>query len=146
VEVVVICGVGLSGLGSKIAPALASLSTGPQVLPGTCFIVGFSWGHSLVCVHPPDPAWGPPWAAGGDLLHRGLPCAAGAPACLSMVFSMACRGISALAPGAPPPPPSSLTLVSAELFDILSLSSAAVVQGFLFPLLIILSQRCHHRF
>jgi len=37
-------------------------------------------------------------------------------ACLTMVFSMGCRGISALAPGAPSAPPSSLTLVSAELF------------------------------
>ena len=37
-------------------------------------------------------------------------------ACLTMVFTMGCRGISAPAPGAPPPPPSSLTLVSAELF------------------------------
>ncbi|KAK4830416.1 hypothetical protein QYF61_010947 [Mycteria americana] len=31
-------------------------------------------------------------------------------ACLTTVFTMGCRGISALAPGAPPPPPSSLTL------------------------------------
>ena len=37
-------------------------------------------------------------------------------ACLIMVFCMGCRGISAPAPGAPPPPPSSLTWVSAELF------------------------------
>uniref|UniRef100_A0A8C0HN38 Brain enriched guanylate kinase associated n=1 Tax=Buteo japonicus TaxID=224669 RepID=A0A8C0HN38_9AVES len=27
--------------------------------------------------HPPAPAWGPPWAAGGDLLPRGPPWAAG---------------------------------------------------------------------
>jgi len=40
-----------------------------------------------------------------------------AKACLAMVFSMGCRGISAPMPGAPPPPPpSSLTLVCAELF------------------------------
>jgi len=32
-----------------------------------------------------------------------------------MVFSAVCRGISALAPAASPPPSSSLTLVSAEL-------------------------------
>jgi len=36
-------------------------------------------------------------------------------ACLTMVFSTGCRGISAPAPGAPPPSPSALTLVSAEL-------------------------------
>jgi len=28
--------------------------------------------------HPPDPVWGAPWAAGGDLLHCGPPWAAGA--------------------------------------------------------------------
>ena len=33
-------------------------------------------------------------------------------ACLTIVFTMSCRGISALVPGACPPPPSSLTLVS----------------------------------
>ena len=38
-------------------------------------------------------------------------------ACITMVFSMGCRGkVSALASWAPPLPPSSLTLVSAELF------------------------------
>jgi len=35
--------------------------------------------------------------------------------CITMVFTMDCRGISALLPGALPPPPA-LTLVSAELF------------------------------
>jgi len=48
----------------------------------------------------------PPWTSMGC---RGT-------ACLTMVFSTGCRGISAPAPGAPPPPPSSLALVSAELF------------------------------
>jgi len=37
-------------------------------------------------------------------------------ACLITVFSTGCRGISALVPGAPPHPPSSLTLMSEELF------------------------------
>jgi len=37
-------------------------------------------------------------------------------ACLTMVFSAVCRRISAPTPGVPPPPPSSLTLESAELF------------------------------
>ena len=60
-------------------------------------------GYSLSC------RWisAPPWVSMGC---RGT-------ACLTMVFITGCRGISALVPGAPPsPPPSSLTLVSAELF------------------------------
>ena len=36
--------------------------------------------------------------------------------CLTMGCTTGCRGISALAPGAPPAPPASLTLVSAGLF------------------------------
>jgi len=67
--------------------------------------------------HPPAPVlaplftgcrWisAPPWTAMGC---RGT-------ACLTMVFITGCRGISAPEPGAPPPSPASLTLVSAELF------------------------------
>jgi len=49
----------------------------------------------------------PPWTSMGC---RGT-------ACLTMVFIMGCRGkLSAPVPGAPPPPPYSLTLVSAGLF------------------------------
>lgn len=45
--------------------------------------------------------------------------------CLTIVFSTGCKGISALPPGALLPPPSSLTLMSAEL--VLSLLSLAKV-------------------
>jgi len=48
----------------------------------------------------------PPWTSMGC---RGT-------TCLTMVFIIGCRAISAPVPGASPPPPSSLTLVSAELF------------------------------
>jgi len=58
-------------------------------------------------------------------------------ACLTVII-MGCRGISAPAPGAPHPPPSALTLVSAELFltffSLLSPTAVAVALGF-FPLL-----------
>jgi len=58
-------------------------------------------------------------------------------ACLTMVFSTGCREISALVPGAPPPPPSALTLVSAELFlsHILTHLSCWKLPRFFFPLL-----------
>jgi len=76
--------------------------------------MGFSQGHSILWA-PPCSGVGsskgcrwisaPPWTSMGC---RGA-------AFLTMVFSTGCRGFSALAPGVPPPP-SSLTLVSAELF------------------------------
>ena len=90
-------------------------TTGPQVLPGACSSTGFPRGHSLLWASTCSGVgsstgcrWisAPPWTSMGC---RGT-------ACLTMVFPMGCRGISAPAPGAPPPPPSSLTLVSAELF------------------------------
>jgi len=48
-------------------------------------------------------------------------------ACLSMVFTTGCRGIYTPAPGAPPLPRSSLTLVFAELFHIFLLLYPAAV-------------------
>ena len=100
---------------SKPALAWAPPSTGPQVLPGACSSVGFPWGHSLLQVHPSALVWGPPQAAGG-ISPPPHPSSMGCrgTACFTMVVSPGCKGISALAPGAPPPPPSALTLVSAE--------------------------------
>ncbi|XP_049649808.1 uncharacterized protein LOC126035336 [Accipiter gentilis] len=97
-------------------PALwAPLSTDPQVLPGACSSAGFPRGHSLLR-EPTCSGVGsstgyrwisaPPWTS---LDCRGT-------ACLTRVFTTGCRGIFAPAPGASPPPPSSLTLVSAGLF------------------------------
>jgi len=67
--------------------------------------------------HPPAPAWGPPWAAGGDLLHRGPPWAAGAQPASPWSSSRVARDslLWHLEHLLPLPPPSSLTLVSAEL-------------------------------
>jgi len=57
-----------------------------------------------------------PWATGGDLLHRGPPCTAGAQPASPWSSTQAARENSAPATRASLPPPSSLTVVSAELF------------------------------
>jgi len=57
-----------------------------------------------------------------------------AKACLTIVCSTGCRGISAPMPAAPPPPPSALTLESEELFLSHSLNPAAIaIMLFFFP-------------
>ena len=56
----------------------------------------------------------------------------GVTACLTMVCSTGCRGTPAPAPGAPPPLPSSLALVSAELFLPHSLTPLSCCRLFFF--------------
>ena len=117
------------GVGSSLHGA-----TGPQVLPGACSSAGFPQGHSLLRASTCSGVgsstgcrWisAPPWTSMGC---RGT-------ACLTMVFTMGCRGISALVPGAPPPPPSSPTSVSAELFlsHILTPLSRLLLHSSVFP-------------
>ena len=106
---------GVTSPASKPALVWAPLSTGPQVLPGACSSTGFPQGHSLLQVSPPALSWGPPQAADGITTpHHPSSIHCRGTACFTMAFTTGCRGISAPAPGAPPPPPSALTLVSAE--------------------------------
>jgi len=68
--------------------------TGPQALPANLLRLLSPWDHSSCqepalaqalprvtasSRHPPAPAWGPPWAAGRDLLPRGPPWLQGQP-------------------------------------------------------------------
>jgi len=91
--------------------------------------------------HPPAPAWDPSRAASGHLLHSGPPWAAGEQP--DSPWSSSQGKISALVPGAPPPPPASLTLVSVELFlshSLTPLSQLLLHSRFFPPSLI-----CYHR-
>jgi len=55
-------------------------------------------------------------------------------ACLTVVFTMGCRGTSTPVPGALPSPPSALTVGSAKVFlsGLLSLLLFSLAQGFFF--------------
>ena len=97
--------------------------------------------------HPPTPAWGLQQAAGwisGPLWSMGYR----GTTCCTVVFSMGCRGICSLAHGAPPPHPSSLTLMSAELFlsHFYRSSLPAAMQCIFYPFLNTLSWRHHQVF
>ena len=108
---------GVTSPASKPALAWAPLSTGPQVLPGACSMLeqGLPWGHSLLrasTCSSVGSSTGFRWVSAPLWTSMGY----GRTACLTTVFFTGCRGISALAPGATPPPALSLTLVSADLF------------------------------
>uniref|UniRef100_A0A8B9RQG0 Amidophosphoribosyltransferase n=1 Tax=Accipiter nisus TaxID=211598 RepID=A0A8B9RQG0_9AVES len=129
------------------AKEVSSFSVSTIVLPGTCSSMGFPRGHSLLRASTcsgvgssPGCRWrsAPPWTSLGC---RGT-------ACLTRVFTTGCRGIFAPAPGASPPPPSALTLVSAGLFLLhvltpLSGCCFSLSHNF-FPFLEMLSQRRYH--
>ena len=70
---------GVTSPASKPASAWAPLSTGPRVRRSCQEPAPARASHGVTASfgHPPAPAWGPPRAAGGYLLHRGPPWAAG---------------------------------------------------------------------
>jgi len=99
------------------APVWAPLSTGLQVLAGACSSVGFPQGHSFLQASTLSGVGSLPQATGGDLLHCGPPWTTGEQPASSWSSSRVAREESLLQHFEHLlPPPSSLALVSAELF------------------------------
>ena len=95
--------------------SMGPFTTGPQVLSGPCCSTGSPWGHSLLRASPCSSvgsSMGNRWISAPWWTSMGCRDTA----CLTTVFSTGCRGTSAAVPGAPPPFPSALSLVSAEWF------------------------------
>ena len=139
-----------SSMGSRVLPANllqhGLLSMGPQVLPGACSSLGSPQGHSLL--------WASTCAGVGSSTGCRRISATPLPsmgcrgtACLTMVFTTGCRGISALVPGAPPPLllhwPRCLQGCSSHTSSLLSPAAIAVTQGFFCLLKYIIPVRYH---
>jgi len=94
---------GVTSPASKCAPAWAPLSTGLQVLAGTCSSAGSPWGHSFLQASPCSSVVSLLWATSEDLLHHVPPWTAGGQSASPSLTS--CKGrLSALTFRAPPPP------------------------------------------
>jgi len=140
---------GVTRPASKPAPVWAALSMGPQVLAGACSSTDSPRHHSLLQASTCSGVGSLPRAAGGYLLHRGPPWAAGGLPASPRSAAQAAREESLLwCLEHLLPPPSSLTLVTAELFlshSLTPLSLTAVSpQFFFFLFLNMLSQRRYH--
>jgi len=94
----------------------SSVSMGPQVLPGACSRVGLPTGSEPPLGISTCSSVGPSTACRWLSAQLWTVVGCRGTACLTLVFTTGCRGISALVPGAMPPPLSSLTLLSPELF------------------------------
>jgi len=112
---------------------------GPQVLAGVCFSAGTPWGHSFLQAYPCSSVGSLPWATGGSLLHCGPPRTVGEQPASPWLSSQVAREGSLLRHfGHLHPPPSLLTLVSAELFlshCLTRLSHCRLTRVFFLPLL-----------
>jgi len=108
---------GVTSPASKPALAWAPLSMGPQVVTGACSSAGSSQGHSFLQASTCSSKESLPRATGGDLLHHGPPWAAEEQPASPWSSSQAARGNSLLQHLEHLlPPPSSVTLMSADLF------------------------------
>jgi len=108
---------GVTSPASKPALVWTSFSTAPQVLEGACSSMGSPRGHSLLQAFTCSSVMSLPWAIGGYLLHRGPPWTTGEQPASLWSSSRAAREDSLLwRLEHLLPPPSSLILVSAELF------------------------------
>lgn len=126
----------------KPTPAWTSLSMGPQALPGACSRVGFPWGHSLLQASTWSSVgsskgcrWSstPPWTSMGCKRT----------ASLTRVCTRIWKGISALVPGAPPPP-TSPTPVCAELTYIITVLVKLPLNSNFPPFFTLLSHTPYH--
>lgn len=101
----------------KSSTAWAPLLRRPQVLPGACSSIDFPWIITTLGIH-----------LHCSVVLHGLQVGFFFPmdvrelhgtACLTMVFTTGCRGISATVSGAPPASLYALTLLTAGLFSLL---------------------------
>ena len=122
---------------SKPAPMWAPLSTGLQVRAEACSSADTPRGHSFLQASTCSSMESFPWAAGGDLLHRGPPWTAGRQPASPWSSSRVAREDSLLRHLEHLlPPASSLTLVSAEFSHVVSLlSNCRLTALFFLPLL-----------
>jgi len=107
---------GVTSPASKPALVWVPLSTGPQVLAEVCCSVGSPQGHSLLQTSTCFSLGSLPRATDGYLLHHGPPWAAGEQPASPWSSQVASEESLLLHLEHLLPPPSSLTLVSAELF------------------------------
>ena len=122
------------------------LPTGYNPSGTGCSGMGSPRGHSFLQASPCSGMGLLPRATCGDLLHCGPPCAARAQPASPWSALWAAREDSAPVSQTPPLPPSSLTLMSAELFLSHHLAPLSWLPFYcrFFPLLNTLSQRCYH--
>lgn len=76
---------------------------GPQLLPEACSCMGSSQAAASFRAYLPNSAWCPPWTAVWISIYSTVDLhGPQGTTCITMVFTMSCRGIFAATPGTPP--------------------------------------------